>query len=337
MYFKSLDMKRKLFMVGLILFISGSTYAQWSDTGNNETTGTLRIGSGISVSTKKLIIKANSTDAIGLLENINNFGTGLIISAAQDPLRVGSLGNHFGNYFIVRDNGNVGIGTTNPLSKFEVNGTSWLGGSTSVAGTVTANAYLTWSDQRFKKNISSDYTTYQQLYQIKIYQYQYKDFEPEKTRYGVIAQELKEILPDMVAGDDEKGLSVNYAEMIPLLIRAVQDQKQTIDILSNEVSSLKKELTKVQVENSIEIEQHEMVIYPNPSNSSVKISFNKNLKNSNSYIEVVNLNGEVIRNIPRRGGETIEISNDELQKGVYFVRYILDGELKETKRLLIEK
>lgn len=331
-------MKQKLFIVGLILFISGSTYAQWSDTGNNETTGTLRIGSGISVSTKKLIIKANSTDAIGLLENINNFGTGLIISAAQDPLRVGGLGNHLGNYFIVTDNGNVGIGDTNPTYKLDVNGSTWLGGATYVGGTVTANSYLTWSDQRFKKNISSDYNTYQKLYQIKIYEYQYKNFEPEKTHYGVLAQELKEILPNMVAGDDEKGLSVNYAEMIPLLIRAVQDQKQTIDMLVNEVSTLKNELAENQKsKNPAEFKKEEMILYPNPSSSSVKISFKNKLENSTSSIEVVNLNGEVIQTIARSGRDSIELTNEKLQKGVYFVRYISNGELIATKRMIIEK
>uniref|UniRef100_UPI0040484054 T9SS type A sorting domain-containing protein n=1 Tax=Roseivirga sp. TaxID=1964215 RepID=UPI0040484054 len=331
-------MKTTLLLLSILSVLSLPLKGQWSDTGNNLTTGTLRVGVSIPYTTKQLYVTANNTDHVSVFENIDAFGNGVIISAAVDPLRVSGYGALNGNLMIVKGNGNVGIGTTSPSYKLDVNGTTWLGGATYVGGTVTANSYLTWSDQRFKKNINSDYNTYQKLYKIKIYEYQYEDFEPEKTHYGVIAQELKELLPNMVAGDDEKGLSVNYAEMIPLLIRAVQDQKQTIDMLVNEVSTLKNELAENQKsKNPVEFKKEEMILYPNPSSSSVKISFKNKLENSTSSIEVVNLNGEVIQTIARSGRDSIELTNEKLQKGVYFVRYISNGELIATKRMIIEK
>lgn len=48
--------------------------------------------------------------------------------------------------------------------------------------------------------------------------------EEGKNKFGVIAQELKEILPDLVIYDEETELyGVNYIEMIPILVEAIKD------------------------------------------------------------------------------------------------------------------
>jgi hypothetical protein len=58
---------------------------------------------------------------------------------------------------------------------------------------------------------------------------------------GFIAQDLKEVLPEMVQYDDKLGLWTvrNYEQLLPVLTRAIQEQQAMIESLRKEVSSLK--------------------------------------------------------------------------------------------------
>lgn len=122
-----------LFAFTAAMVMSIQVNAQWSNTGNNLTTGTLRVGPSIAFTTKQLVVKATGTDHVALFENTNSFGNGMIISAANDPLRVGGLNNHFGNYFIVKGNGKVGVGTTSPNANYTMTVNGGLYATTTVA------------------------------------------------------------------------------------------------------------------------------------------------------------------------------------------------------------
>ena len=57
---------------------------------------------------------------------------------------------------------------------------------------------------------------------------------------GVIAQELQNVLPDLVRGNiSEEYLSVDYTSLIGLLIAGMQEQQKTIEELKNEINNLK--------------------------------------------------------------------------------------------------
>jgi hypothetical protein len=89
---------------------------------------------------------------------------------------------------------------------------------------------------------------------------------PEGTQYGLIAQELEQVFPELVsthshelfadpAGDSSDGeengaeevvevveyKGINYQALIPLLIQAVQEQQREIQALQAEVERLVKE------------------------------------------------------------------------------------------------
>lgn len=52
-----------------------------------------------------------------------------------------------------------------------------------------------------------------------------------KKSYGVIAQEIAEVLPEIVNHTDH--YRVNYNALVPFLIEAIKELKQEIDILKN--------------------------------------------------------------------------------------------------------
>lgn len=54
-----------------------------------------------------------------------------------------------------------------------------------------------------------------------------------KIHYGLLAQEVQELFPELVHEDSAGVMSINYIELIPLLIQAVQDLSEQVNALSD--------------------------------------------------------------------------------------------------------
>ena len=52
-----------------------------------------------------------------------------------------------------------------------------------------------------------------------------------RRHFGVDARELQKVYPDLVLEAPDGYLSVNYLEMVPLVIRSIQELKEEIDEL----------------------------------------------------------------------------------------------------------
>jgi hypothetical protein len=63
----------------------------------------------------------------------------------------------------------------------------------------------------------------------------------DKTHFGVLAQEIETIFPELVQKDDNGYLGVKYTELIPILIGAVQEQQKIILELQKEIINLQKQ------------------------------------------------------------------------------------------------
>jgi hypothetical protein len=96
-------------------------------------------------------------------------------------------------------------------------------------GTLTAVDLNSTSDINLKENIKTIENSLNTLTQLRGVSFDWK--ETGKSSYGVIAQELEEILPELVKNGEVK--SVNYNGLIGVLIEAVKE-------LSEEVKELKK-------------------------------------------------------------------------------------------------
>ena len=56
---------------------------------------------------------------------------------------------------------------------------------------------------------------------------------------GFIAQEIEQVLPDIVAVDCEGHRVVNYSALIPLLTKSIQELNSQIETLKAEIEALK--------------------------------------------------------------------------------------------------
>jgi gas vesicle protein len=80
----------------------------------------------------------------------------------------------------------------------------------------------------------------------------------QNVNLGLIAQEVQKVIPEVVdVGDDkDKTLGMKYTELIPVLIKGMQEQQKLIDSLQSTVSSQQSEiksLTSKLVENNKEL------------------------------------------------------------------------------------
>ena len=123
---------------------------------------------------------------------------------------------------------NVGVGITNPTSKLHVVG------DIKITGVVTATDFDATSDIRLKTNIKPIDDPLAKVVQIEGVSFNWK--EDNKAALGVIADQVQEIIPELVRGDDPK--TVNYNGFIGLLIEAVKEQQTQIDNLNERLSKL---------------------------------------------------------------------------------------------------
>ena len=111
------------------------------------------------------------------------------------------------------------------------------------AGYVTSNGFNSYSDIRLKINIKNIIDPLGKISKINGVTFDWKNKKSRGSRkqIGLIAQEVLEIVPEAVNLDEATGsYSVNYSRMIALSIEAIKELKKEIDLLKNEVDSLKK-------------------------------------------------------------------------------------------------
>lgn len=178
-----------------------------------------------------------------LFSIVNNLTSGSIFSV-NDTSGIPSIDvNADGTIVFGPYGGNTGVGTTSPTSKFTVQGNALVSGiltctnltinsnlvvngNALVSGVVTCTDLNTTSDAKFKTNIQTLNNSIEILKQINPVSFNWKS-TGEKS-YGVIAQELEKILPELVKGsEDEK--SVNYIPLIALLIDAILELDKKIE------------------------------------------------------------------------------------------------------------
>lgn len=103
------------------------------------------------------------------------------------------------------------------------------------------------SDSRLKRNVAQIDNALEKIGALSPVSYEYDTDKfpdmhlPTETRRGFIAQEVEELFPEMVFedGSENEFKSMNYQEIIPVTVKAIQEQQSLINNQAAELKELK--------------------------------------------------------------------------------------------------
>lgn len=153
---------------------------------------------------------------------------------------------------------NVGIGTNTPTERLHV-----------VGNILATGSVMQGSDRQLKKNIQPLERGLADILNIKTYSFEYNnkaEIENDRLQYGVIAQELKAITPELVGtfvhkiyedapdGEssklvgEEEYLYINTSAIQWMLVKAIQEQQALINQKNQELTDLKNQISTIQAQ-----------------------------------------------------------------------------------------
>lgn len=107
---------------------------------------------------------------------------------------------------------------------------------------ITAPSFNATSDIRLKKDIEPLNLCLEQICQLQGVKFTRTDDKKENRQIGFIAQEVEQIIPELVRTDlsGEKYKSIAYGNVTALLVEAVKELRQEVSDLRSQIETLKK-------------------------------------------------------------------------------------------------
>ncbi len=216
------------------------------------------------------------------------------------------------------------------------------------------------SDRRFKKEITKLENVSVKLSKLTGYSYEFNQEEfqdkkfDNKVHLGLIAQEIKEVFPELVREDSKGYYAVDYQGMIPVLLeglkeqnelnmrqealveslqRRIKEQGDKIDQLSQQSSNTTGINSNIAVETGFQMSQNE----PNPFTHETVVKYTLPQSVSNSFMAVYDLTGKQITTFPitEKGSSSLTITSEKLSAGIYIYSIVADGKVVDSKRMIV--
>lgn len=255
-------------------------------------------------------------------------------------------------------------------------------------GDVHVNGLFTSSDSIIKHNIQPVNNVSQQLQQLQPVSFQYTNAAVPQlnlsagNHYGLIAQQVEQVFPELVQNTqvapvyDSLGQvvhpaatvkSVNYMEIIPLLIGTFQEQQQKIaqqdsmlqalqqqmQLLSGMITNCCNAAQPMQIHNNnttmpsiqheytmeVRLRNEDMIVLnqnaPNPFKEQTTITWYLPERVQRAQLVFTNNLGQVIKmvDIRENGQGRLVVYAEDLSSGMYNYSLIVDGQIVETKRM----
>lgn len=282
----------------------------------------------------------------------------------------GSAGQNYGVVGAI-SNSTTGVGVFGSASAFNAFGVSGLYagyfyGPVYVYGTLTANNIVQQSDIRLKENISPlsqrENRVLDQVLNMNVIEYNYKKENPSinlpdtvsaekaaksakitlnKKHIGLIAQELQKQFPELVDEGQDGYLGINYIELVPVLIRSIQELNEKVEQLEEKNLSYARTRSSAGNETNTSIKDARNILYqnnPNPFKAQTTIRFSLADNVQDASICIFDLSGKMLKKYPVSSGmESVSVTGYELGEGMFLYSLIVNGQEIDTKKMIISK
>jgi len=164
----------------------------------------------------------------------------------SDTAFIGTSSNTSGNRFVHVDGDADGV-TTGYKVRTGVDGTGTsyhnaFVNPNGIVGTISTNgsatAYNTSSDARLK-DVTGEARGLEVITKLNPVAYNWK--ADGKADEGLIAQEVKEIVPNAVSGSEDEHYQMDYSKLVTHLVAGMKEQQEQIESLKSEIAKLKGE------------------------------------------------------------------------------------------------
>ena len=159
-------------------------------------------------------------------------------------------------------------------------------------------------------------------------------------QYGLDAGQLKAVYPELVYEDQNGNVSINYVEMVPLLVQSIKELKAEIAELKD-ISSKKAKAQPTGIEETIsDIDMVRMdQNKPNPFSESTVIALNIPDKAQTASIFIYDMSGKQVQSlsVTERGETDITVYASDLSAGMYIYTLVVDGKIAVTRRMIVSK
>lgn len=294
------------------------------------------VGSGSGSSSSCLWTKSGSN----IYRSSGNVGIGSSASSSYRLYVNGNTNIKAGSYSV-----KIGYYYSQPSVIPSYNNRGWLGShmtywSSSFITSMYCTSVFERSDKSVKENINDLGNSLDKIKKMRGVTYNLKTDDlkrtNQKSEIGFIAQEIKEIAPEVVHYNKETGLySISYTRVIPILVEAIKEQQKQIDELVMKTSQPQINTAISEHGNAINASLKQNA--PNPFTEVTTIKFYLDNNISNAILYVYNLQGKQIKSIQlyERGNGQTSINGYELDAGMYYYSLIADDVIVDTKQMII--
>ncbi|MDP5171765.1 MAG: tail fiber domain-containing protein, partial [Bacteroidia bacterium] len=226
--------------------VGGGSATAWNA---NDPVFEIGIGSGPSSTANAITVQKDGDVGIGTTT------PGARLHVANGNIRIGSLEEFSdGGSFIIQVNSNFAP---------ETNATRSLGTSALRWTTVYAtNGTINTSDRRDKQDIRELSYGIQDIMKLKPVSFSWKDQPEMGTKLGLIAQDVQEVISEVVLDKDwvineqsgekteieAERMGVFYSDLIPVLIKGMQEQQEIINAQTKRIEALEARLQTLEEE-----------------------------------------------------------------------------------------
>jgi hypothetical protein len=239
--------------------------ASGSEALQNNTTGAANTASGYQALQSNTTGDTNTASGwLALTSNqtgSNNTATGVLaLSAATGSNNIavganagrnvttGSNNIEIGNDGAAGDNKVIKIGTEGAQKKAFIAGVYSNTAVSGLAVVIGSNGELgaVSSSERFKTDIAPMGSNTEKLRRLRPVTFHYKAEAQGTLRYGLIAEEVAKVYPELVVRDGQGRIDgVRYDELAPMLLNEVQKQQQINAAQTARIASLERKVTEV--------------------------------------------------------------------------------------------
>jgi len=242
------------------------------------------------------------------------------------------------------------------------------------SGDVFSSGEYLGSDEKLKQNIKDFSGAMDIITRLHPRQYEFRKDEnyqimnlPQGTHFGLIAQDVEKLLPNLVKetkfftsksnpsrSEELKNIpdvefkALNYTELIPVIIKGMQEQQQTITDLQNKNDQLQQQLNDLKqivlasanASASISNTNAAWLLQnaPNPFDQNTTIQCYVPSSVKQSQMLVYNVAGQLMKSFSLHNGmNNVTINGGSLSSGQYAYTLLADGKRIDTKHMVLTK